>query len=262
MDDSIVSLDIALNGRFIMTCSESSITLWTLKGDKLTRIDTKQAPNNSAVISKCSNFIACCGFTTDVKIWEVIMTKAGEFHELSRAMELKGHSAGVLSVSFSQDSKRAVTLSKDRTCRLWNINVSYSLNEDPRTIQIIQLDATSSIPTRLAASPDGLSIAVAIGNSLYVYSTITGELLETLDEVHNSDVSDLLYEPGGRYLVSAGGHDRFIRLWNNVPGMREQVKDLNKRLGKATGEAMKGRLVSQIKELESLISTCENNIQK
>jgi WD40 repeat protein len=155
-----------------------------------------------------------------------------------------------------------VTLSKDRTCRLWNINVSYSLNEDPRTIQIIQLDATSSIPTRLAASPDGLSIAVAIGNSLYVYSTITGELLETLDEVHNSDVSDLLYEPGGRYLVSAGGHDRFIRLWNNVPGMREQVKDLNKRLGKATGEAMKGRLVSQIKELESLISTCENNIQK
>jgi mRNA-capping enzyme len=82
MDDSIVSLDIALNGRFIMTCSESSITLWTLKGDKLTRIDTKQAPNNSAVISKCSNFIACCGFTTDVKIWEVIMTKAGEFHEV------------------------------------------------------------------------------------------------------------------------------------------------------------------------------------
>ncbi len=48
------------------------------------------------------------GFTSDVKLWEVVFNKSGEFTEVTRAMELSGHRASVLSMSFSSDSKRCV----------------------------------------------------------------------------------------------------------------------------------------------------------
>lgn len=51
--------------------------------------------------------ILCCkGFTPDVKVWEVCFDKSGSFKEVIRAFELKGHTAGVHSFSFSNDSRR------------------------------------------------------------------------------------------------------------------------------------------------------------
>jgi hypothetical protein len=47
------------------------------------------------------------GFTPDVKIWEVVFDKNGEFKEVKRAYELKGHSAGVYNFSFNSDSTRS-----------------------------------------------------------------------------------------------------------------------------------------------------------
>lgn len=51
-------------------------------------------------------FVASCGFTPDVKVWEVCFGKTGDFREVTRAFELKGHSAGVHAFAFSNDSHR------------------------------------------------------------------------------------------------------------------------------------------------------------
>lgn len=51
-------------------------------------------------------FVGSCGFTPDVKVWEVCFGKKGEFQEVLRAFELKGHSASVHSFAFSNDSRR------------------------------------------------------------------------------------------------------------------------------------------------------------
>lgn len=95
-----------------------------LTGEILETVETKQAPNSCAAVSPCGKFITCSGraynyerknlislalivgFTPDVKIWEVEFSKSGDFQQVSRAMELKGHSAGVLSLSFNGDSHR------------------------------------------------------------------------------------------------------------------------------------------------------------
>jgi len=50
--------------------------------------------------------VASCGFTPDVKVWEVCFGKNGDFREVTRAFELKGHAAGVHSFAFSNDSRR------------------------------------------------------------------------------------------------------------------------------------------------------------
>ena len=54
--------------------------------------------------------VCVSGFTPDVKVWEVCFDKTGNFQEVRRAFELKGHTAGVHSFAFSADSHRSVTM--------------------------------------------------------------------------------------------------------------------------------------------------------
>ena len=62
------------------------------------------------------------GFTPDVKVWEVMFDKSRNFKSTKRAYDLKGHKAGLLSIAFSADSSRIVSLSKDSTWKLWKTN--------------------------------------------------------------------------------------------------------------------------------------------
>jgi WD40 repeat protein len=62
-------------------------------------------------------------------------------------MELKGHKSQVAAVSFSPDARRAVTVSKDGTLRVWNIDVRYHLAEDPKTLLVVSgQDRHSRLP--------------------------------------------------------------------------------------------------------------------
>lgn len=72
----------------------------------LAQILRKRQPVSLLVPSH--RFVASCGFTPDVKVWEVCFNKKGDFREVTRAFELKGHTAGVQSFSFSNDSRRYV----------------------------------------------------------------------------------------------------------------------------------------------------------
>ncbi|XP_026897756.1 transducin beta-like protein 2 isoform X3 [Herpailurus yagouaroundi] len=103
----VVNIGIADTGKFIMTASsDTTILIWNLKGHVLSTINTNQMNNTHAAISPCSRFVASCGFTPDVKVWEVCFGKKGDFQEVVRAFELKGHSAAVHFFAFSNDSRR------------------------------------------------------------------------------------------------------------------------------------------------------------
>lgn len=85
-------------------------------------MDTRLGNNSFAAVSTCGRFFGVCGFTPDVKLWEVLFDKNGEFREIKRAFELKGHSAGVYNFSFNTDSTRMASVSKDQTWKLWDTN--------------------------------------------------------------------------------------------------------------------------------------------
>lgn len=84
--------------------SDTTLIVWDLKGNVLKTIDTKQGNNNFASVSPCGRFVACAGFTPDVKVWEVEFGKTGDFKDVVRAFELK--------VRFS--------MSQDFVILLWN----------------------------------------------------------------------------------------------------------------------------------------------
>ncbi|KAG9351907.1 hypothetical protein JZ751_023158 [Albula glossodonta] len=82
----VINIGIAETGKFIMTASnDTTILIWDLKGEVLASINTNQMTNSYAAISPCGS---------------------GEFKEVVRAFDLKGHSAGVHSFAFSNDSRR------------------------------------------------------------------------------------------------------------------------------------------------------------
>ncbi|KAL4630895.1 transducin beta-like protein 2 [Arapaima gigas] len=250
---SVINIGIAETGKFIMTAStDTTILIWDLKGEVLASINTNQMTNSYAAISPCgSRFVASCGFTPDVKVWEVCFGKSGEFKEVVRAFELKGHSAGVYSFAFSNNSHRMVTVSKDGTWKLWDTDVEYKKQQDPYLLRTVQCQVSEG--SRVALSPDGRAVAVSSSCSVAMYSAASGELEEEFHDVHSEEVTDLGFDVNSRYLVCSGG--RAIRVFHNAPGYRAAISDMQAMLKKASNEAMRQRLQQQIQEAQSSLDS-------
>ncbi|TNM84449.1 transducin beta-like protein 2 [Takifugu rubripes] len=248
----ILNIGIAETGKFIMSAStDTTILIWDLKGEILSSINTNQIVNSYAAISPCGRFVGSCGFTPDVKVWEVCFGKTGDFKEVTRAFELKGHSAGVHAFAFSNDSHRMVTVSKDGTWKLWKTDVEYKKQQDPYLLKTVP--CASSDGTRVALSPDGRVVAISDGSNVAMYNTANGQLEEELHGVHSGEITDLRFDINGRFLVCSG--DRAIRVFHNAPGYRAAISDMQDMLKKAQNEGMKQRLQQQIKEAQSALDT-------
>ncbi|XP_077402843.1 transducin beta-like protein 2 [Vanacampus margaritifer] len=247
---SILNIGIAETGKFIMSASnDTTINIWDLKGEILASINTNQMTNSYAAISPCGRFVASCGFTPDVKVWEVCFAKTGEFKEVTRAFELKGHSAGVHAFAFSNDSYKMVTVSKDGTWKLWNTNVEYKKQQDPYLLKTVP--CASSDGSLAALSPDGRVVAISDGCNVAMFNASSGELEEQLFSVHSFNITDLRFDVTGRFLVCSG--DKAIRVIHNAPGYRATIRDMQDMLKKAQNVAMKQRLQQQIKDAQSAL---------
>ncbi|KAM9781318.1 transducin beta-like protein 2 [Syngnathus typhle] len=247
---SILNMAIAETGKFIMIATaDTTIYIWDLKGEILASINTNQMSNSYATISPCSRFVASCGFTPDVKVWEVCFAKTGEFKGVTRAFELKGHCAGVHAFAFSNDSRRMVTVSKDGTWKLWNTDVEYKKQQDPYLLRSV---ACASSPGSLAAlSPDGRVVAISHSSDVALYDASSGQLEEQLLDVHSLEITDLRFDVTGRFLACSG--DKAIRVFYNTPGYRAAIADMREMLRTAQNEATKQRLKQQISDAQSAL---------
>uniref|UniRef100_V9KXR6 Transducin beta-like protein 2 n=1 Tax=Callorhinchus milii TaxID=7868 RepID=V9KXR6_CALMI len=248
----VINISIAETGKFIMSAaSDTTILIWDLKGEVMATINTNQMNNAFATVSPCGRFVASCGFTPDVKVWEVCFTKSGEFQEVLRAFDLKGHSAGVYSFAFSNDSRRMATVSKDGTWKLWDTDVEYKKQQDPYLLLTIKCDVAD--PCHIALSPDARVVAISSGFSISVYNAKTGEKEEEFLNVHGEEIADLAFDVNSRFLVSSG--DRAIRVFHNVVGYRAVITEMEAMLKKPTSEAMRERLQQQISNAQSALDS-------
>nr|CAD7196822.1 unnamed protein product [Timema douglasi] len=191
--DAVVGLGIACSGKFIMSCSDKTdLVLWDLKGQQLAKVDTYLMNNYCARISPCGRFVAASGFTPDVKVWEVCFAKSGEFHQVSRAFELSGHSSGVYDFSFNADSSCIATVSKDGTWKAYNTKIEFQKGEDPHLLITGKYNHKSAGPSHVAISPNGEVVVVADGGSLSFYSVLTGECDNTIRDIYSGGALEIL----------------------------------------------------------------------
>ncbi|KAJ7950985.1 Transducin beta-like protein 2 [Quillaja saponaria] len=196
----------------IASCSEGTdIILWHGKtGKMLGNVDTNQLKNNMAAVSPNGCFIAAAAFTADVKVWEIVYAKDGSVKEVSRVMQLKGHKSAVTWLCFAPNSEQIITASKDGSLRIWNINVRYHLDEDPKTLKVFPIplhDSTGATLQydRLSISPDGRLLAVTHGSTLQWLSVETGRVLDTADRAHDGNKQVLV--------LATASVDKKVKLW-------------------------------------------------
>ncbi|PAA86145.1 hypothetical protein BOX15_Mlig013570g2 [Macrostomum lignano] len=251
----LLSLGVASTGGFVMTCySDTRIKLWSRRGDHLATIDTCHMTNCMAAVSPCGRFVASCGFTPDVKVWEVSLDKSGSglSGPPARAFELKGHNAQVDGLAFSADSTRMATASKDTTWKLWNIDVRYKLGEDPKLLVTGRFRRDGLC--RIALSPDARCVAIATGVSVTVYSCLDASQLAQFSGLHQgAGVSRALFHPRAQFLVTCGS-DRHMPVLLNVPGARAAIADCAAKAKSTQSRAQREMFEQELAETRAFLA--------
>lgn len=80
--------------------------------------------------------------------------------------------------------------------------------------------------------------AIAYFEVLLCYSTVLFE------QPLADDITAIAWHPSSRYLATAGGGDRQIRVWHNAAGIRVQIEDLQGRIFRSRNENVKVRTPS------------------
>ncbi|XP_044503727.1 transducin beta-like protein 2 [Mangifera indica] len=211
----------------IASCSEGTdIILWHGKTGKLLgNVDSNQLKNHMAAISPNGRFLAAAAFTADVKVWEIVYSKDGSVKEVSKVMQLKGHKSAVTWLCFAPNSEQIITASKDGSIRIWNINVRYHLDEDPKTLKLFPIPLHDSSGAtlhydHLSLSPDGRILAATHGSTLQWLSVESGKVLDTADKAHESDITSIAWAPttipmgsGQGFILATSGGDKKVKLW-------------------------------------------------
>ncbi|KAG6435676.1 hypothetical protein SASPL_100551 [Salvia splendens] len=216
----------------------TDIILWHGKtGKPLGNVDTNQLKNTMATISPNGRFIAAAAFTADVKVWEVMYSKDGSVKEVLKAMQLKGHKSAVTWLCFSPNSEQIITASKDGTIRIWNINVRYHMDEDPKTLKVLPIplhdeNGTTLHYDLLSLSPDGKILAATHGSTLQWLCAETGQVLDVAEKAHDDqitypkkyydagDITDMAWAPSTilmdnkqTVVLATASNDKKVKLW-------------------------------------------------
>ncbi|CRK97573.1 CLUMA_CG010959, isoform A [Clunio marinus] len=255
-NDDMISLDIACNGKFIMTATNTTdIVLWDIRGNVLDHLDTCLMTNYCAKISPCGRFIAVSGFTPDVRLWEVKFNKTElrSYDKIVKAFDLTGHKSGVWDFAFDQDSTHLASVCKDGTFKLFHIDIDYLRGESPKCL-LNGAYETKAVPPLIALSNSAHVIAIAVGCDVYLFSGITGELDYKIEGIFNNNIVAMKFE--ATQLFVAG--DRQIRAFHNITGYKvaisiakEKIKERN--ITTATYE----RLERQIEDFKAILKEHE-----
>lgn len=183
VNNRIVILDIKGNEALAFSSCSTGVSFFS--GEVLGSVETHQGHLNYAAVSPCGRFFGSSGFMSDVRFFEVCFEKSnGNFKEIRKAFDLKGHDAQVLCFSLNKDSTRAASISKDNTWKLWNTDVDYLHKQDPRCYYTGSLSSSIERAALIVLAPDALSTVISVDDRL-IFFNLSGDEKKCEQEIDN-----------------------------------------------------------------------------
>ncbi|TFK74199.1 WD40 repeat-like protein [Pluteus cervinus] len=131
------------------------------------------------------------------------------------AIVLKGHTAEVLSVAYSQDGRYLVSGSRDKTMRIWDMTSGQPV--------IDPLQGHSDSVWSVSYSPNGTyMVSGSKDNTIRIWNAASGESIMELQK-HTGPVWSVVYSPDNQCIAS-GSDDKTIIIWDATNG--KPVMDL------------------------------------
>lgn len=192
----IYSAEFSIQGNLIVTAAlDNTVRLWGINGEMITvmeRDNENLADLRNARFSDDGRHIVGTSYWSHTShIWNL---KGKLLHIL------KGHRHGIHDIDISPDNKHIVTVSYDRTARVWDFNGKELLVlKHPRPVD----DGIFS--------PDGKLIATTSRDNSARIWDLKGNELQILR--HPDYVSSVDFSPDGKYLLTSC-RDKIARIWN------------------------------------------------
>ncbi|GLD94149.1 hypothetical protein PINS_up002760 [Pythium insidiosum] len=216
---SIVMSDIG-KWATIVTCasdSDTDVKFWGLDGSLLQVANTNQVTNYHCVGSKDNRFVAVAAYTPEVKIFEITREKNGTFRRAQKVMSLQGHRTGVLDLAFNGSDtlpvNRVVTTCKDATIRVWDINVRYAQQEDPKNIKTFKPNDASKPLQSIDLSADGKLLVAARGHDLLYFSTTEGREYASITDAFEDVIKRVSFSPTGDEVLVLGKNAKHVKVF-------------------------------------------------
>ncbi|XP_030878520.1 transducin beta-like protein 2 isoform X2 [Leptonychotes weddellii] len=200
-----------------------------------------KAPIINIGIADTGKFIMTASSDTTILIWNL----KGRVLSTINTNQMNNTHAAISPCS------RMASVSKDGTWKLWDTDVEYKKQQDPYLLRTGCFEEASTMPCRLALSPDAQVLALASGSSVHLYNTRRGEKEECFEQVHGECIADLSFDITGRLLASCG--DRAVRLFHNTPGHRAVVEEMQGLLKRASNESTRQRLQQQLSQAQEAL---------
>ncbi len=113
-DIGIHNAEMSKDGRFVLTHTSESLTIWNASsGKEVVRIERPRVYISAAHFSPDAKLVASASYDKTARIWDANTGKQTQI--------FAGHTSCVNQVRFSPDGKWVVTASSDKTARIWDV---------------------------------------------------------------------------------------------------------------------------------------------
>ena len=212
---------------------DTEVRFFSPAGAPLQTLNTNTTVHYGLAVSADNRLVGVASFAAEATVLEVVYGKGGAFEKARRAMVLRGHSGSVRGVAFQGAGAaaggggggggpptRAATVGKDGRWALHDVAVRYDLNEDPKTLNLSDVDRALGAGgeggplDHVALSPDGRVVAVARAAGVAFYDADTGRRIgDAIADAHEDRVAWLEFSADGRVLGTLGTASKHCRLW-------------------------------------------------
>ena len=247
LKDWIISCHSFSEFLFILTIHNQCLKIRISDGNIIKHISP---PNKSIVYSATlhgHNFdtfkIASGTVTNQIIVWK-------PYNMELEPIKLIGHKGVIFSVEFNRTGTNLVSVSDDRTVRVWQLETA--------TLQATLYGHTSRIWGAIFAPCDTFILSIGEDSTLRLWDTKRCECVHTFSGHKGKSVWSVTTSPDGKYAYT-GGNDCSVRKWNLTPFIQNS-ENTNSKSIEITNEIP--RLVHTVDSCVSVVLTANGSLWK